>query len=119
MKFSFVLDWFVDTTAVVDKLDNLLTGNTKTVTSISLSEKAESLVASYFHNSFAWDLSISGQNIVNNTVKLYQRNPVALDSYLGLSGKFGKHQAGLAAALLTQTVANFVAKKRRSDSLPF
>lgn len=110
--FSFVLDWFVDSSALIDKLDNVLTGNKKQIVDVCLSETWSILVSVYakpregrFNSSF-------GQNVANVELSKYTRSPVSPDTSPGLSGRFGQKQMALSAALLHQMVANLKKKAR-------
>jgi hypothetical protein len=105
--YSFVVDWFLDLRHITNTLDNLLTGGYKSIVDICVSDKI--VVA---HNAY---LSQLGYNPWNNgefmgTVRVnsYTRSPVTSYQKIGLSGRFGKKQASLAAALIYQNVANRV-----------
>jgi len=102
--FSFVVDWFLDLRAITNGLDNLLTGSTKNIIDICLSDKFKWTDTAYLNvnNTVSTDGNVMG-TIVNT---VYTRNPVTSYKKVGLSGRFGKKQASLTAALLYQTIAN-------------
>jgi len=115
--YSFVLDWFVDTSRVINALDNALTGNKKSISDICLSEAWSILVSVHaqarecrFNTSF-------GDNVANVELSKFARNPVTSDSHLGLSGRFGNKQVALTAALFTQIVTNLTGKRQLTQRI--
>jgi hypothetical protein len=115
--FSFVADWFVNTSALLDKIDNAITGNTKKIIEMWVTERWEGNVLMYFHpyGSFYNKYTSSFDNSLIGTRKssYYHRKPIGDISIVGLadlkkflSGRFGKKQVALSAALLHQIVAN-------------
>jgi len=103
--YSFVLDWFVDLSGVIDSLDNALTGNNKKITDMGLSEKWEILYATYVAPRATRYLTLDGDNYANTQLSHYHREAVTPDISIGSSGRFGKKQVCLLAALLHQLVA--------------
>jgi hypothetical protein len=115
--FSFVVDWFVDLRDVTNQLDNLLTGNTKRISDISFSQKIH-MRRSCVHNNnympgYYVDDSYNGMVMCSSEIKSYHREALRNDLVITGSGRFGKKQASLTAALLYQKVANLVAKVAR------
>jgi hypothetical protein len=105
--FSFVLDWFVDVSGVLDFLDNALTGNRKKVKSAGISVKWSALCEVFkLRYSDASISSIDGQLIAHDELFYYHRKSVDPSVSVGLSGRFGKSQASIAAALVAQIAAN-------------
>jgi hypothetical protein len=110
--YSFVVDWFVDLSGVIDALDNALTGFGKSVTDCCVSEKWECDVRC-IHIASSPSNSLTYNNDLMATVKLsaYARIPFKPSIMPALSGRFGKYQAGLTAALVGQMAANLLKKK--------
>jgi len=104
--FSFVADWFVNLSGVVDALDNALTGNSRTINSIWMSEKWNVIVPVYKHKQVSWTSDSDGKQTAHNELSYYHREAVSPDLSISLSGRFGKKQVALTAALLHQLVAN-------------
>jgi len=102
--WSFVVDWFVDLRHITNLLDNLLTGSPKKIIDVCLSDKIRFTDTAVLHSGYnpSTQDTVMGR-IVTTT---YTRNPVLSYNKVGLSGRFGKKQAGLTAALLYQTIAN-------------
>jgi hypothetical protein len=110
--FSFVVDWFLDLSGVLNYLDNTLTGSTKKVTDACISHSwgavcridklryAPNVVSNYDNTQIA---------VVE--LKSYQRNPIQPTVSVGLSGRFGKNQVGITAALIGQMAANLKGKR--------
>jgi hypothetical protein len=105
--FSFVVDWFLDLSGVFNSLDNALTGNTKKIEGGSVSEKWRYLLP-IFHvrpnSGFTSDRD--GSQIALIELSSYIRKSTMPAVSVGLSGRFGKKQASLTAALLTQMGAS-------------
>jgi len=104
--FSFMLDWFVNLSGVIDAMDNALTGNTKGIDTIWMSEKWAALVPVIKHKYGGWTSDSDGKQTALNELSYYHREPVSLDSVVTGSGRFGKKQTALTAALLHQIVAS-------------
>jgi len=110
--YSFVVDWFVNLSSVIDDLDNVLTGATKSLIDASVSEtysiQCRTVYNSYYYA--PWDAdnvtNITGKDIVVQNVSYYRRDPVDPRSSVGAAGRFGKKQGTILAALLHQIVAN-------------
>jgi len=104
--FSFVIDWFVNLSGIIDSLNNTLTGGTKQIKKCWWSEKYHMNVNAVKHSTSAWSSDSDGSSTVVNELSYYHRE--ALDTNISLvpSGRFGKKQALLSAALLHQLVAS-------------
>jgi hypothetical protein len=106
-KFSFVLDWFVDLREVTNRIDNLLTGGTKRITGVCVSEKGTSKL-SWKHRDVPYAINDAYKDAVvcSQVVHRYTREiPSVEPSWFQLSGRFGKKQLSLMAALIHQSVA--------------
>jgi hypothetical protein len=104
--FSFVVDWFVNLSGVLDSLDNTLTGGSKRITHTWMSEKYRVLAMAYKHKYNGWASDKDGLPIAHNEFSYYHREPLNPDPSIGGSGRFGKKQATLSVALIHQLVAN-------------
>jgi hypothetical protein len=105
--FSFVLDWFVDLRSICDNLDNLLTGYRKNITGVCISESFEYTAVSELRSSMSSYAPDNPRLLLASTdISYYRRDPVLNYNKVGLSGRFGKRQLGLSAALLNQKIAN-------------
>jgi hypothetical protein len=104
--FSFVVDWFVNLSGVVDALDNTLTGTTRHIDSVWMSEKWHVLAGVYKHRGAGYTSDLDGKQITQNELSYYHREAISPDPTIALSGRFGKKQIALTAALLHQLVAN-------------
>jgi hypothetical protein len=111
--FSFVVDWFVNLSGVVDSLDNVLTGMSRQIDSAWMSEKWHALVPVYKHQYGAWTSDSDGKQTALNEMSYYHREPISTDPTISLSGRFGKKQAAITVALLHQIVADLTRKTRR------
>lgn len=112
--FSFVVDWFLDLREITNRIDNLVTGDRKAVRDISFSEKLD-VVGSYKVRR-TMDNYIPGDSdavLAFTRFKYYRRIPVTSYNKVGLSGRFGKKQLSLSAALLHQKVANLLPRLAR------
>lgn len=112
VKFSFAVDWFVNLTGVIDKMDNALTGNAKNITRAWTSEKLHTRFDTTFRGG-GQSASIRFPSLVDTVIasrdiRKYHRKPAVLDYSVKYSGRFGKNQGYLSAALLHQYVANLV-----------
>jgi hypothetical protein len=112
--FSFVLDWFIDLTPVLDKFDQILVGNDKVIDYVWESEKISTETSYVKHDSstgLSKDGSLyvdpnNGGEIAKCSTSYYRRTLTNLSPTVELSHRFGKKQGLLAGALLTQTCAN-------------
>lgn len=104
--FSFVVDWFVDLSGIVDTLNNTLTGSTRKVNDCWESEKMVAQINVYKHRTSAWSTSLDGSVTRSLKVVKYHRGPLEHVNSTSFSGRFGKKQALLSSALLHQLVAN-------------
>lgn len=104
--FSFVADWFVNLSGVIDTLDNALTGNTRHINSVWMSEKWHVLAGVYKHRGAGYTSDLDGKQITQNELSYYHREAISPDPSISLSGRFGKKQVALTAALLHQLVAS-------------
>jgi hypothetical protein len=101
--YSFVADWFVDISSVLDRIDNSLTGSTKKIQDTCISQKYQ------FHvkiqkvppNGNTSD-NMDGQVIGIRDYYLYTRKAAGSIPLIAPSGIFGKTQAALSAALISQ-----------------
>jgi hypothetical protein len=101
--WSFVVDWFLDLRAITNGLDNLLTGSRKKIVDICVSDK---LVFTEVGSSGANIIfPPAGTQLCRLKSSIYTRNPITSYNKVGLSGRFGKKQASLSAALLYQQIA--------------
>jgi len=98
--FSFVVDWFVDLSAIIDNLDDALAGGNKSITDCWTSEQWRVLASAVKHRTIAWTSDSDGSPTVNNELGYYHREPLPDTSRISLSGRFGKKQSLLLAALL-------------------
>lgn len=111
--FSFVVDWFVDLSGILNYLDNALTGNRKVIRDCCISHKWDCNLKVIHHQSSPSN-SETHNNALVATVGLsaYSRKPCRTDVSIGLKGGFGKRQIRLTAALLGQMVASLKAIAR-------
>jgi hypothetical protein len=107
IKFSFVVDWFVDLTGLIDLLDNTLVGKSKRIDRCWKSEKYHVYVPAYKHKHGQFTFyDLDGQQVTLSELKYYHREPMAPDPSIGSSGRFGKKQGQLSLALIYQMIAN-------------
>lgn len=108
LRFSFVLDWFVDTTNVIDRFDQAVTGGSKQIDYCWTSEKFEARIPTYFKNISGWYEyeDYEGGQVMDSELSFYHRKPLVPDLVVVPSGRFGKKQASLLLALFHQLVAN-------------
>lgn len=106
--FSFVFDWFVDTSSYLGYLDNALTGYRKKILACSESIKYGVQEETRWEPGFdAYDTpKLDRKTFSTSTVSYYHREPISADPLIGWSGRFGKKQLALSAALCYQIVAN-------------
>lgn len=105
LPFSFVLDWFVDTSKVIDSLNESLTGLDSTIKHVSLSRKIEVDAKVYKLKQATWVSDSDGKLTVHNRLRDYHRESIQLNTIVRPSGRFGKKQAALAGALLHEIVS--------------
>jgi len=102
-KLSFVIDWFIDTTSIINYLDDVL--STERIETISLTKSEKwSHTTDIFRDVYRAD---TNQNVQSNklgtyTCSVYQRYPLRRTTYVAPSERFGKKQALLSASLLRQ-----------------
>jgi hypothetical protein len=105
--FSFVVDWFFDLHQVFDKVNNLITGDFIVPTQFMVSYKG-------FIGSSMIDKSTSGGqpaghygvSVASTQIEHYSRKLLtAPQTKVTTSGRFGKKQVALSAALLYQQIA--------------
>lgn len=105
--FSFVADWFVDIRGALRALDNSLGFQPFEVLSFtkSLAYHLETDTNNFYRSPF--DGSILSQRWCgSNEYKHYERSPVSINSVgVGFKTRFGKNQAGIAAALIAQKLS--------------
>jgi REP element-mobilizing transposase RayT len=107
LPFSFVVDWFVDLSSIFDTLDSVFRQDNANIKDISLSEKYAIDLPVFKHKMADWISDKDGTQIATNTLKYYHREPLKSQLFqVGASGRFGKRQLGLTAALLHQLVAS-------------
>jgi hypothetical protein len=104
--FSFVVDWFVNLSGIIDTLDNALTGFSRHIDSVWMSEKWHILAGVYKHQGGGYTSDMDGKQITQNELSYYHREAISPDPSISLSGRFGKKQLALTAALLHQIVAS-------------
>jgi len=110
--FSFVSDWFVDLSSVLDKMDNTLTGGGKSIQYAWTSEKIEANIGVLKRQTGSNNYNeYEGHQVANVELSHYHRNPVPADTSVRLAGRFGKKQASLSLALIHQSVANLKRKR--------
>lgn len=102
--FSFVLDWFIDTSSVIDYLDGKLQTDRIETLSLTRSNKAK-ITSDVFQTirSFQGNV-IFDQKLGSVSHSLYERFALAKSTYVDLDARFGKKQAALSVALLRQTL---------------
>jgi len=103
--FSFVVDWFINLSGLIDALDNSLTGFSRHIEAIWMSEKYVVLVPVYKHKYGGWTSDSDGKQTALNELSYYHREALSPDPSIAMSGRFGKKQASITAALLHQIVA--------------
>lgn len=110
--FSFVVDWFVDLSGVMNSIDNALTGNTKRILGATISQKWKCMLnCTKVQYSPTLTDSNDGAQIALVELSSYLRKPTQPNISVGLSGRFGKKQGGITAALIGQMAANLVSKR--------
>jgi hypothetical protein len=109
--FSFVVDWFVDGSDVFDQLDNFLTGSRKKIVDATISYKWQCSAGAIKHVSGTTTSGVDGVQTAVNELSYYYRKPIDPSLSTGLSGRFGKRQIGLTAALLGQMATKLKLKR--------
>jgi hypothetical protein len=105
---SFVVDWFVDLRNVTDRLDNALTGGSKQIIDVCISEKVYAKTIGTIQSYGPYVINQAGSVMAESEWHLYTRNPVTDFNKVRFAGRFGKKQASLSAALIYSKVANLV-----------
>jgi hypothetical protein len=106
--YSFVVDWFVDLSGIIDRLDNALTGNGKKVVDCCISNKWAVRVGVIHSDAKSNSHSnlYNGDQVALVRLSAYSRKPLTPTTTVGLSDRFGKRQIALSAALVGQMAAN-------------
>ncbi|DAD49919.1 TPA_asm: maturation protein, partial [ssRNA phage ESO001] len=107
--YSFVIDWFVNLSGVIDYLDNLITGS-KDINDVWTTEGYHAILSVIKHKHPSWTSDSDSQVTAQNELKYYHRQPLDNSFAIVPSGRFGKKQALLSAALLHQLVATLKGK---------
>jgi hypothetical protein len=107
--FSFVVDWFVNLSGIIDSLNNTLTGGTKQIKRCWWSEKYHMNVNAIKHQTSSWSSDSDGSPTVVNELSYYHREALGVSTMPTLSGRFGKKQAVLSGALLRQSSKRLLA----------
>jgi hypothetical protein len=111
--FSFVADWFVDIRGPLRELDNLVRTPPYEVLSLTRSVRYH-LAADCFID---WNSPCNGAPLWNGRVshreyKHYERTPLSHQVlYPEWKGRFGKNQAAISAALISQKLSSLAAKR--------
>jgi hypothetical protein len=104
----------VDLSAVLNGLDNALTGNRKKIDTAGISKKWACQVAvNKIQRSAGETDSHDGTTIAHCDLYHYSRHSVQPTISVGLNNRFGKKQGFIVGALLGQMAANLVLKKIR------
>jgi hypothetical protein len=104
--FSFVVDWFADLHGILDALDNALTGFSQSVEDTWQSQKYSYIVPhKFFSRAGYWQSTVDGQITMQQELSYYSRSSLPTSIMPVASGRFGKNQLGLLAALIHQYVA--------------
>jgi hypothetical protein len=108
--FSFVVDWFADLSGILNALDDALTGFNQNIEDCWQSQKYSYLVPHrHFSRPGSWQSTADGQLTMQQELSYYNRSSLAPSIMPVPSGRFGKNQVALLAALIHQ----YVAKLRR------
>jgi hypothetical protein len=102
--WSFVVDWFVDLRGACNAFDNLFTGFRKRADNACISVKYNAVISSKMMDPRSVVPAVN-QVISTSSVDYYHRMPVVPSSKVVTSGRFGKKQLALTAALLYQSIA--------------
>lgn len=112
--FSFVMDWFIDTSMLFNQLDNLITGDLIQIEDIQVSYTEQYQSLAYLRSrkdGKGWASDLDGQRESWHIARRYHRYQADKMLYLTLSGRFGKKQGLLTAALITQALKRPRAKR--------
>jgi hypothetical protein len=103
--FSFVADWFIDTSSIVDYLDGMLQSDRIDVLSCTKSNKFV-CTSEVFRTATRADTNAIIYNAKQGGVthSYYDRSVIGRTTYVAPSDRFGKKQAALAVALLRQAL---------------
>lgn len=104
--FSFVLDWFVDTSTVLESIDDLIVGEKARVLSACYSESYTAIVSAIHHPTATWLSSLDGQVVAQTELNHYIRQPTPPFPLGRWSGRFGKRQFVHSVALLREISAS-------------
>lgn len=106
--FSFVLDWFVDTGALLGSWDNFLTGSRTRILAASISTVYDIRETTRWNPGQALDSygDLSLTPFSSSRVKYYHRESIEASPKLAINSRFGKKQLALSSALVYQMVAN-------------
>jgi len=101
--FSFVIDWFIDTSSVIGYLDDKLNSDRLEVLNLSKSMKYE-LETDVFRDVYdgSTNTLVESSKLGHVLYRRYLRQPLGKTYYIGLSDRFGKKQTALSVALLLQ-----------------
>jgi len=101
--FSFVVDWFVDTTSVVNWLDSLLENDRIETLSLTRS-RLYCLECDAFKSVSRTDdhTVIASYKLGSAINQMYERVPLVRTTYVDTARRFGKKQTAIALALLRQ-----------------
>jgi len=111
--FSFVVDWFIDVSGVLHRLDNYLTGSRKKIQDATISYKWACAAGAIKHVRLPDISSFDGFQMCTNELHSYHRKPMSTDIYTSSTqGRFGKYQIAETAALIGQMAANLKTKRR-------
>jgi len=117
--FSFVIDWFVDLSGVLDELNQSLTGTHHRILDASHSIKWDisiPIVKTYYNSTWNYN-EMDGYQVGINNIKYYLREPIVPTYSVELNSRFGKRQFAHTSALLYEIVANL--RKRNRESFLF
>jgi hypothetical protein len=110
--FSFVVDWFVDLRGVLSTLDSLVGFNPYETVSLTKSVKYE-LATDTFVETFSPCTGGLLQSFSSGTFeyKHYDRSNISPGQMPRWNPRFGKNQAGITAALISQKLTSFLRAK--------
>jgi hypothetical protein len=105
--YSFVLDWFVNLTGIIDAIDGAITGTSAKIEDSWYSERWSYLADVVHHTRpLYWVTNADGLAVARHEVSYYHRSWVDPTALVGINHRFGKKQASYLSALLHQYVAN-------------
>jgi hypothetical protein len=106
LRFSFVFDWFVDISSILNRLDSELVGFERTIDKSWTSTAYTGFVPTYFHKYNGNDFDeYAGQQVSLMSYNYYHRKSIDPSYSIREAGRFGKKQSVLSLALLHQLVA--------------